>query len=59
MTPASGRRRTVSVPLTPVKTGISRSLADSNSGSQPRPQAHIGRQPRLDLTARTGSPSRL
>ena len=46
MTPASDRRRTVSVPLTSVKTGILRSLADSNSGSQSRPQAHIGTQPR-------------
>jgi hypothetical protein len=42
MTPASDRRRSVAMPLTPVKTGISRSLADGNSGSQPRPQAHIG-----------------
>ena len=62
MTPASDRRRTVSVPLAPVKTGILRSLVDSNgdrnSGSQPWPQAHIGAQPRLDLTTRTGSPSR-
>jgi hypothetical protein len=59
MTPASDRRRTVRVPLTPVKTGISWSLTDSNSGSQPRPQAHIGTQPRLNPITPTGSPPRL